>query len=203
MVFTSDRPPQEIAKIEDRLKSRFAGGLMVDIQPPDFDTRVAILKAKCLERGESLPEDSVRLLDSSFDSNIRELEGSLMQILQLLKLKNLPPTAENISINLGQQPQRPINADPKKILTEICGYFNLSAKDLTGPKRQKELVLPRHIAMFILAEDLKLTVERIGQLLGGRDHTTVMHGRDKIKKLIVTDREIQRVFTEVKGRLMQ
>ncbi|OGE24888.1 hypothetical protein A3C26_02710 [Candidatus Daviesbacteria bacterium RIFCSPHIGHO2_02_FULL_39_12] len=203
MVFTSDRPPQEIAKIEDRLKSRFAGGLMVDIQPPDFDTRVAILKAKCLERGESLPEDSVRLLASSFDSNIRELEGSLMQILQLLKLKNLPPTAENISINLGQQPQRPINADPKKILTEICGYFNLSAKDLTGPKRQKELVLPRHIAMFILAEDLKLTVERIGQLLGGRDHTTVMHGRDKIKKLIVTDREIQRVFTEVKGRLMQ
>lgn len=202
MVFTSDRPPHEIAKLEDRLKSRFVGGLMVDIQPPDFDTRVAILKAKCLEKGESLPEDSVRLLASSLDSNIRELEGRLMQILQLLKLKGLPPTAENINLSLGQRSQKPMNSDPKQILSAVCDYFNLSAKDLTGPKRQKELVLPRHITMYLLSEELKLTVARIGQLLGGRDHTTVMHGRDKIKKMMVSDREIQRIFSEVKNRVI-
>ncbi|MBI2600102.1 chromosomal replication initiator protein DnaA [Candidatus Daviesbacteria bacterium] len=202
MVFTSDRPPHEIAKLEDRLKSRFVGGLMVDIQPPDFDTRVAILKAKCLERAENLPEESIRLLASSLNSNIRELEGKLMQVLQLLKLKNLPPTAENISLSLGQQPQRPMNTDPKQLLAAVCDYFSLSTKDLTGPKRQKELVLPRHIAMYLLSEELKLTVERIGQLLGGRDHTTVMHGRDKIKRLMASDREILRIFTEVRNKLI-
>ncbi len=202
MILTSDSPPQEIAKLEDRLKSRFAGGLMIDIQPPDFDTRVAILKAKCLERRETLPEEAINLLASSLDSNIRELEGKLIQILQLLKSKNLEPTAANISMHLGSKPQRSLAADPKKVLSTICDYFNLTAKDLTGPKRQKELVLPRHMTMYLLSEELKLTVEKIGQLLGGRDHTTVMHGRDKMKKLVTNDREVQRIIIEVKQRML-
>ncbi len=201
MVITSDRPPQEIAKMEDRLKSRFAGGLMVDIQPPDFDTRVAILKAKCLERGDILPEESLRLLASSLESNIRELEGRLMQILQLLKLKNLPPTAENIGPLLSNSPKKTLHIEPKTVLSAICDYFNLTNKDLAGPKRQKELVLPRHLAMYLLSEELKLTVEKIGQILGGRDHTTVMHGRDKVRRLIATNREVQKIFIEVKQKL--
>lgn len=202
MVITSDRSPNEIDKMEDRLKSRFAGGLMIDIQPPDFDTRVAILKAKCIEKGESLPEDVLRLLAQSWDSNIRELEGKLMQITQVLKLRNLPPTVENINPLISQNNLKPTAfKDPKTVLSTICNYFNLNMKELTGPKRQKELVLPRHIAMYILSEDLKLTVEKTGILLGGRDHTTVMHGRDKMKKLILIDREVQRMLIEVKGRM--
>lgn len=201
MVLTSDRVPHEIAKLEDRLKSRFAGGLMVDIQPPDFDTRVAILKAKCTERGETLPEEAFRLLAASLDSNIRELEGKLIQVLQGLKSKNLEPTAQNVSLFLTNQPKKANLSDPKLILSTICTYFNLNLKDLTGPKRQKELVFPRHLAMYILSEELKLTVEKIGFLLGGRDHTTVMHARDKIRKLINTDREIQRQLIEVKQKL--
>ncbi len=202
MVMTSDRSPNEIEKLEDRLKSRFIGGLMLDIQPPDFDTRVAILKAKCIERGESLPEDVLKRLAESWDSNIRELEGKLMQIMQVLKLKSLPATLENISPLITQNSMKPSSfKDPKIILSTICSYFNLNLKDLTGPKRQKGLVLPRHIAMYILSEDLKLTVEKIGSLLGGRDHTTVMHARDKMKKLVTVDREVQKMLVEVKGRL--
>jgi len=201
MVLTSDRSPQEIEKIEDRLKSRFAGGLMLDIQAPDFDTRVAILKAKSAEAGVVIPEDSLKLIAKSLDSNIRELEGKLTQIMQVLKLKNLEPNAENISQFLSSSPNKPLVLDQKKVLHSICGYFDINMKDLTGPKRQKELVLPRHLAMYILSEELKLTVEKIGSLLGGRDHTTVMHARDKMKKLIQNDREVQRIFIELKQKM--
>ncbi len=197
MVITSDRPPHEIAKIEDRLKSRFAGGLMVDIQPPDFDTRVAILKAKCMERGESLPEDSLKLIASSMQSNIRELEGKLIQITQLLKAQDLPPTVENISGHLNQLVAR-MPSDHKQVLSAVCRFFDLNLKDLTGPKRQKELVLPRHITMYLLSEELGMTVEKIGQVLGGRDHTTVMHGRDKVKNALDKDQEVQKLVNEVK-----
>ncbi|MDO8576964.1 MAG: chromosomal replication initiator protein DnaA [Candidatus Daviesbacteria bacterium] len=201
MILTSDRVPQEIAKLEDRLKSRFVGGLMIDIQLPDFDTRVAILRAKCIEQGQLLPEDSLKLIASSLDSNIRELEGKLIQILQVLKAQNLSSDPENVAKFLGQSSRKPITTDHKQILSTICTFFNISLKDMTGPKRQKGLVLPRHIAMYLLSEELKLTVEKIGQVLGGRDHTTVMHGRDKMKKLIYTDREVQRMMVEVKQKI--
>lgn len=201
MVFTSDRTPQEIAKLEDRLKSRFVGGLMMDMQPPDFDTRVAILKAKCTERGEIIPEDTLKLLASSLDSNIRELEGKLIQILQVIKLKNIIPTVENIAPLIGQATKKIAALNSKQVISSICNYFNIDSKALTGPRRQKELVLPRHITMYLLSEELKMTVEKIGQTLGGRDHTTVMHGRDRIKNLIPIDKDLQRIIVELKNDL--
>lgn len=121
-----------------------------------------------------------------------------MQILQILKAQNLEPSSENIALYL-KEPQKSLNLNHKQVISAICSYFDLSLKDLTGPKRQKELVLPRHITMYILAEELGMTVEKIGQLLGGRDHTTVMHGRDRIKKQLAKDREIQRLFMEIKN----
>lgn len=201
IVLTSDRSPHEIAKLEDRLKSRFAGGLMLDIQPPDFDTRVAILRAKCLEQKVTLPEEALQMLAASFDTNIRELEGKLVGILQLLKTQNLPPSTENISMYLKAPTKQSLKIDPKLVLDVICDYFNLDRKDLLGAKRQKELVLPRHITMFILSEHLNMTVEKIGQILGKRDHTTVMHGRDKIKGLAGSNREVQRMLIEIRSRL--
>lgn len=200
IVLTSDRPPHEITKLEDRLKSRFQGGLMVDIQSPDFDTRVAILQAKCRERGEILPEEALRMIASS-EVNIRELEGKLIQILQGLKTKNLPPIADNITPFLATRVQKPIPLDHKKIISAICDFFSLTNKDLVGPRRVKELVLPRQIVMYLLSEEVKMTVEKIGQVLGGRDHTTVMHGRDKLKRLIGENREIQRMMIEIKQKL--
>lgn len=201
MVLTSDKAPQEIAKLEDRLKSRFAGGLMMDIQPPDFDTRVAILRAKCIEQGTVLPEDSLKLIASSLDSNIRELEGKLIQIIQNLKTRNLMPAPENIAGFLNQPLKKSNGIDHKQVLSTICSFFNITLKDLTGPKRYKELVLPRHITMYLLSEELNLTVERIGEVLGGRDHTTVMHGRNRIRNLAVSDSGVQRMLIEVKQKM--
>lgn len=201
MVLTSDRPPQEISKLEDRLRSRFAGGLMVDIQSPDFDTRVAILRAKCMEWGNLLSEESLRLIAQSTESSIRELEGKLLQITQTLKAQNLEASPENIASHLGKTPKKLLSLTHTQVISAICNYFHVASKELTGPKRQKGLVLPRHFAMYILSEELGMTVEKIGQILGGRDHTTVMHGRDKIRDLVVKDREIQRIFVEVKQNL--
>ncbi len=202
MIITSDRSPHEIAKLEDRLRSRFAGGLMVDMQSPDFDTRVAILKAKAAEWGTILSEDSLKLIASHTESSIRELEGKLLQILQILKAQNLEPSVNNIAGFLNKSPKKPLTLTHNQVVSTICEYFNITSKDLMGPKRQKGLVLPRHITMYILSEELGMTVEKIGQILGGRDHTTVMHGRDKVKELIARDREIQKIFTEVKQTLI-
>lgn len=202
IVITSDRPPYEIAKLEDRLRSRFQGGLMVDIQIPDFDTRVAILKNKCAEHSSFLEMSCLNMIAASVETNARDLEGKLIQILQSLKTKNLPPTEENIRELLGQKQNGELkNLTPKQVITKICEYFAIKQTDLTGPKRQKGLVLPRHLTMYLLSEELGLTVEKIGEILGGRDHTTVMHGRDKIKQLIVSDREIQRILIETKQTL--
>lgn len=203
MIITSDRPPNEIIKLEDRLRSRFAGGLMVDIQQPDFDTRVAILKAKSIEWGNIIPEDSLRLIASEENLSIRELEGKLMQVLQSLKAKSLEPSVENIATYLSQTPKKTLTLNPKQIVSKICTYFNISTKELSGARRQKELVLPRHLTMYILSEEMGMTVERIGQILGGRDHTTVMHGRDRIKKLLKSDRDVQRLFVEIKDSFLQ
>ncbi|MBI2329778.1 chromosomal replication initiator protein DnaA [Candidatus Daviesbacteria bacterium] len=202
IVITSDRPPFEIAKLEDRLKSRFQGGLMVDMQSPDFDTRVAILKNKCRDHNFLLDEGCLNLIAASVETNARDLEGRLTQLLQSLKAKNLEPTIDNIRGLLGHKSENNIkDLSPKQVLNTICDYFNIKLADLIGPKRIKELVLPRHLVMHILSLDLNLTVEKIGQILGDRDHTTVMHGRDRIKNLISTNREVQRISIELRQQL--
>lgn len=203
IILTSDRQPNDLQKLESRLVSRFQGGLMVDIQLPDLETRMAILKAKLIEKGESMDEDILRIIAESTDSNTRELEGRLTQILQISKLSNDPITAESIRTLLGKNIKAHNSVlDHKKILSGINQYFNLRLADLIGPRRQKELVLPRQIAMFLMYEESKLPMEKIGQILGGRDHTTVLHGIEKIKEAIGRDREIQRLVVELRQQLL-
>lgn len=197
IVLTSDKAPNEISKLEIRLQSRFQGGLMVDMQLPDFDTRMAILKAKLNERGESLPVEILEAIASSVESNTRELEGKLIQILQAVKLQNLEPRLENIQRFLST-PQVNKQLDHKKVISSINQYFNLKMSDLLGPRRQKELVVPRQIAMYILYTDCKLPFEKIGDILGGRDHTTVMHGVDKIRQVVSRDSQVQKILVEIK-----
>lgn len=202
IVLTSDKAPNEIQRLEPRLQSRFQGGLMVDIQLPDFDTRMAILKAKLNQRGESLPEEILQAIAASIVSNTRELEGKLIQILQVVKLQSLEPSLDNIQKFLGPSQTTNKQLDQKKVLLYINQYFSLKTTDLIGPRRQKELVLPRQLAMYILYTDCRLPFEKIGDLLGGRDHTTIMHGVDKIKQAIPRDREIQRILIEIKQLLI-
>lgn len=202
IILTSDRPPNEILKLESRLMSRFQGGLMVDIQLPDFDTRMAILKAKLNEKGENLPEDILKLIAESIESNTRELEGKLIQILQIYKLNNQQLGVDDIRKFLGRPSNNTNTVEPKKVMAGINQYFNIRMADLTGPRRQKELVLPRQIAMYIMYEECKIPMEKIGQMLGGRDHTTVLHGIEKIKKDIARDREVQRLVIDIKQQLL-
>ena len=136
------------------------------------------------------------------ETNARDLEGKLTQIIQSLKTQGIPATVENIQTILGVKSNENLkNLTPKQVMIKICEYFNIKQTDLVGPKRIKELILPRHLTMQILSEELHITVEKIGEILGGRDHTTIMHGRDKIKKLIITDREVHRISIEIKQQL--
>lgn len=203
IVLTSDRTPSEMQKLESRLLSRFQGGLMVDIQMPDFDTRIAILKAKLQEKGEnSLPDEVLAMIAESAESNTRELEGKLIQVLQLSKLKGQTLSHEDIVKILGNKTTaKSSTMDPKKVLNQINQYFSIKMADIIGPRRQKELVLPRQIAMFLMYEECKIPMEKVGIVLGGRDHTTILHGIEKIRQAINRDREIQRIVIEIKQQL--
>ena len=177
---------------------------MVDIQLPDFDTRVAILKAKCAERGEAVPEQILTLIAENMPTNARELEGKFLQIIQSAKLLNQPLTEERVRTSLGASaPERSgQKLDHKKVIGEVNRYFNIKIADLVGPRRKRELVTPRQITMYLLYEECKIPYERIGELLGGRDHTTIMHGVEKISQAINRDREIQRILIELKQALL-
>ena len=203
IILTSDRPPNEMQRLESRLVSRFQGGLMVDIQLPDLETRIAILKAKLTEKGESLGEEYLEIIAQSVDLNTRELEGRLIQILQMAKMDPGSLTVDAVKQKLNQylRNQPKTSLDHKKVLAAILHYFNVKSVDIMGPRRQKELVLPRQIAMYIMYTDCQLSMEKIGQILGGRDHTTVLHGVDKIKVALVRDREVERLLSEVKQQL--
>lgn len=201
IILTSDRPPNDIQKLESRLQSRFQGGLMVDIQMPDFDTRVAILRAKCQERGEVIEESCLTLIAENMPTNARELEGKLIQIIQTAKLggKNIDQEYINHTIGVQAQPKQAI--DQKKVISGVTSYFNLKASDINGPKRNRGFVVPRQIIMFFLYQECKIPFEKIGELLGGRDHTTIMHGVDKIRQAITRDREIQKIIIEIKQKI--
>lgn len=202
VILTSDRPPNEIQKLEPRLASRFAGGLMVDIQMPDFDTRVAILKSKCTARGEPVAEEILTKIAEGMPTNARELEGKLIQIIQTAKLTGQTLTPETVGKFLGIPQSTGRKVDHKKVFSEVNRYFNIKMADITGPRRKKELVLPRQLAMYLLYEECKIPYERIGNLLGGRDHTTIMYGVEKIREAINRDREIQRMIIELKQYLV-
>ncbi len=205
VVLTSDRPPNEIQKLEPRLASRFQGGLMVDIQLPDFDTRVAILKARCAEQGEEISEEILTLIAENMPTNARELEGKFLQIVQSAKLLGQTLTTDIVRNYLGKNSPLPAQnqkPDHKKVLSEVNQYFNIKMADITGPRRKKELVLPRQLAMYLMYEECKLPYEKIGELLGGRDHTTIMHGVEKIGEAVSRDREVQRMLIEIKQCLV-
>jgi len=188
-------------KLESRLASRFQGGLMVDIQVPDFETRIAILKTKLKERNEQLDDDIISLIAERIQSNARELEGKLIQVLQLIKAGGGFDAAA-VDRFLGKQlPSSKKSLDQRKVLSAVNKFFDIKMTELLGPRRQKELVLPRQLAMYILYNDCHIPMEKIGEILGGRDHTTIMHGINKIKAAIGRDREVERLLIEVKNSL--
>jgi len=193
IVLASDRRPEEISKLEDRLRSRFEGGLIIDIQSPDFELRTAILLIKAQQKNIKLPMDIAQLIASNITST-RKLEGFLIRLMTEVETKKEPLTPELVKALLGQVnnmivPQKLVK--PKEVLSTIANFFNLRLSEITGPQRNKKIVLPRQITMYLLRNDLKMSFMDIGRLLGDRDHTTVMHGVEKITQLLPSSEDLR------------
>lgn len=202
VVMTSDRPPKEIAKLEERLRSRFEWGMIADIQAPDKDMRVAILSFKCRELGIELPFEVANFLAGQVIS-VRDLEGALMRIVTTAQLSGSPVSLELAQKALGVSSEAPRRkaVNPKEVLDFVAEEFALKVSDLRGSRRYKEVVLPRQVSMYLLRTDFSLPLMRVAEMLGGRDHTTVMHGVEKCERLIEGDPELKNRVEAIRDRL--
>jgi chromosomal replication initiator protein len=182
IAIASDRPPQELSGMEERLVSRFRWGLCVDVQPPDLETRIAILQLKAQRESIHVPNDVVDFIASRFDRSVRELEGALVRVVALSSITREPISAELAERALqGLLPQAETQIPPQEILEHTAAYFSLSVGDLLSKSRSRPLTQARHIAMYLMRECTGLSLVKIGELFGGRDHTTVLHGIKKIE----------------------
>jgi len=202
IILSSDRSPKSINTLEDRLRSRFEGGMIADIGFPDYETRVAILKSKAKQQNISLPDDVLHYIASQYQKNIRELEGALNSINANTQLNPSSLTIQNISktlFNTISSPRKIINH--KQIIHIVSSFYDISEKELTDKSRKQDIVKPRQIAMFLLRQELKNSFPFIGQKLGGRDHTTVIYACNKIEKELEKDPLLNEEINLIKQRI--
>ena len=205
IIISSDRPPKEIPTLEDRLRSRFEMGLITDIQPPDFETRIAILRKKAQLENINVPNEVMTYIAKYIKSNIRELEGALTRVVAYSSLTN-----KNISLELATEALKDIISSPKSeeitvniIKEKVSEAFNIKMDDFNSKKRTRTIAYPRQIAMYICRELTDLSLPKIGSEFGGRDHTTVIHAHDKISKDIEENQQIKekidKIISDLKG----
>lgn len=180
IIVSSDRPPKSLVTLDERLRSRFEWGLTADIQPPDLETRLAILRSKAERSGRQVPHDILEGIARRVQSNIRELEGALNRILAFADLSGTPLTPQLVDVALVDLLPQRRNISPQKILEAVATYEGIAVDDLIGQNRSAKIAVPRQIAMYLLREINDISFPQIGELLGGRDHTTVMYGIKKI-----------------------
>jgi chromosomal replication initiator protein len=205
IVISSDRPPKQLTTLEDRLRSRFEWGLITDIQPPELETRIAILRKKAAQDKLNAPDDVLEYIASKIDSNIRELEGALIRVTAFASLNR-----QGVDLGLAEIVLKdliPREGGPEitsaTIIQQTATYFSLSVDDLCGTSRSRVLVNARQIAMYLCRELTELSLPKIGQTFGGRDHTTVMHADRKIRQLMAERRSIYNQVTELTNRIKQ
>jgi chromosomal replication initiator protein len=206
IVIASDRPPHELSGLEERLVSRFRWGLCVDVQPPDLETRIAILQLKAEREHLTVPADVIEFAASKFDQSVRELEGALVRVVAWSEL-----TGQQIDVTLTERaledliPQNENEIPPPLILEETAKHFSLSTSDLMSKSRSRPLTHARHIAMYLTRECTGLSLVKIGEIFGGRDHTTVLHGikkiEDEMRARDATFRQVQDLTRIVRGRV--
>ena len=201
IVLSSDRSPKAFIGLEERLRSRFECGLTVDVQPPDLETRMAILAAKAESQGVQLPADVIEFVAQQIQSNIRELEGALNRILALVRMMHYPLTVQTARKALGDMMKPAAKVTMDDILNAVSSYYNLRPEDLTGPRRSQNLAIARQVAMYLARDLTDMSLPQVGQALGGRDHTTVLHGCEKIAALFEKDDEIRRQILEIRNKL--
>lgn len=199
IVITSDRPPNEISTLEQRLRSRFQMGLICDIQPPDFETRIAILKKKAEMDGLDIPDEVLHYIARVYKNNVRELEGALVK---LMAFTSMTGTVADISLAqsvLGQMPEREVNTD---MITEVTAeYFDLKVADLRGKSRAKTINQARQVSIYICRELTDLSLPKIGEYFGHRDHSTILHAYDRIKSEMQEDSKIEQIVNNLIKRL--
>ncbi|MDO8639882.1 MAG: chromosomal replication initiator protein DnaA, partial [bacterium] len=200
IVLSSDRPPEEIKKLEKRLSSRFAGGLSVDIESPDFELRTAVLLIKAKKYDIDLPIESAKIIAEK-NVDCRSLEGTLLKIITYAKTNDLQITPELVEKTLGEREEKTNVIHPDDIIKNVCQFYNIKPTQLKGPKRDASLVKARQITMYVLKNELRLTLVEIGSFLGGRDHTTIMHGITKIENMLSTNPKMASEILGIKNFL--
>jgi chromosomal replication initiator protein len=197
IVMTSDRPPKAMVTLEERLRNRFEWGLAADIQPPDFETRVAILQSKADRLGFSMPDGIMEDIAQRFQTNIRELEGAMTRLMAYADLRGMVLDEKLVDFALADLMPEPKEIEPGQILSTIAQEYGVSMDELLSQSRSQRIAFPRQVAMYILREESELSLPKIGELLGGRDHTTVMYGHEKISDLLERDKNLRRKIVNI------
>ncbi|ADL06798.1 chromosomal replication initiator protein DnaA [Thermosediminibacter oceani] len=204
IIISSDRPPKEIPTLEERLRSRFEWGLITDIQPPDFETRIAILRKKAMMENLTVPDDVINFIATKIETNIRELEGALIRIVAFSSLTNKPidlDLAEHVLKDLLPN-NKPKTVTVMDILQVVGGHFSIKIDDFKSKKRTKELAYARQIAMYLCRELTDYSLPKIGEEFGGRDHTTVLHACEKISRDIQRDAQLSSLIENLKKKIL-
>jgi len=201
IVLSSDRPPKAFLSLEERLRSRFEWGLTADVQQPDLETRMAILETKAESRALRLPYEVIEFIAQQVDSNIRELEGALNRVVALARMMGYPLTVQTAQKALSDivTPATKVTLDD--ILNQVSGYYEVPIEDLLSPRRSRNIAVARQVAMYLARDLTEMSLPQIGQALGGRDHTTIMHGCDKISALFEKDDGMRHQILDIKKRL--
>ena len=206
IVITSDRPPKEIATLEERLRTRFEGGMIADIQPPDNETKIAILRRKALDRKCAVSDDVLEFLARDSGHDVRTLEGRLTKVIFASKLHEEPITIALAKLALSEsvsEAEEQEDVTPEKIISAVCSYFKHSREDLIGKGKKAEIVKARQICAYLMCEMLSLPLVSVGNILGGRDHTTIMYARDKMEKLESLNPHIQKEIDDIKNIVLK
>ena len=205
IIIASDRSPKEMTALEERLRSRFSSGLIQDIQEPDYETKVAIIKKKCSQEGYLVDDDVVDYIAQKTGTNIREMEGILSKVVFYSGLLGKPHTTMDDAYealkDYGETEKTDLDAD--KIINTVCDFFKVTREELVGKKKNKEIVEPRQMCVYLINDMLNIPLTAIGALLGGRDHTTIMYARDKIEGQIKTNAHVRTLMNDLKSRLLK
>jgi chromosomal replication initiator protein len=201
IVVTSDRPPKLMVTLEDRLRSRFEWGLMTDIAPPDLETRMAILQQKVAQRQSSIPQDVIEFVAKQVQSNVRELEGALTRLIATSDMTGRPISVQFARDTLVDLVGRRTHITPSQVIETVAKFYNISVPEIVSASRSRELVQPRQVAMYLIRQETDASLPEIGGLLGGRDHTTVIHGVERIKERLENEEQLRRDVMSVREQL--